>query len=71
MVVANHQTALDVLAVAHMWESFDKCTIVVKNELKYIPILGISLVLSGATFLKRGSSEHRSPIRSLKNSKCL
>ena len=27
MVLCNHQTALDVLAVAHMWESFDRCSI--------------------------------------------
>ena len=34
-----------------------KRTIVMKKELQYIPILGISLTLSGAIFLKRGNSE--------------
>ena len=63
MVVCNHQTALDVLAVAHMWESFDRCSVVMKKELKFIPILGQSLILSGAIFLNRGSSEARSLIQ--------
>ena len=63
VVLCNHQTALDVLAVAHMWESFDRCSVVMKKELKFIPILGQSLILSGAIFLNRGSSEARSLIQ--------
>ena len=57
VVVCNHQTALDVLSVSHMLESFDKCTFVVKKELKYVPVFGLGGYLSGCIFLNRGSSE--------------
>ena len=57
IVVCNHQTALDVLAVSHIWESFDQCTIIMKNELKFIPIIGQCITLCGTIFLQRGNSE--------------
>ena len=57
IVVCNHQTALDVLAASHIWESFERCTLILKKELKYIPILGQCIYLCGAIFLNRGSSE--------------
>ena len=57
VVVANHQTILDTLAVSHCWESFDRCTMIVKKELLYIPILGLTGYLSGSIFLNRGKSD--------------
>ena len=57
VVVCNHQTALDVIACSHVWESFDRCSMIVKNEIKYIPILGLAGILSGYIFLNRGQSE--------------
>ena len=57
VVVSNHQTALDVLAVAFILKSFNKCTFVVKKELKYIPILGLSGILAGCIFLNRSRNE--------------
>jgi len=57
VVVCNHQTALDVLATAHIWPSLDKCVMVAKKELKYAGSFGLCLSLCGAIFLDRGSSE--------------
>ena len=57
IVVCNHQTALDVLAVSHIWESFDQCTIIMKNELKFIPIIGQCITLCGTIFLQRSKKE--------------
>ena len=57
VVVANHQTILDTLAVSHCLESFDRCTMIVKKELLYIPILGLTGYLSGSIFLNRGKSD--------------
>ena len=57
VVLSNHQTALDVLAGAHIWESFEQCAVVAKKELLYLPILGLCGSLSGGIFLNRGSSE--------------
>ena len=57
VVVANHQTILDTLAVSHCYESFDRCTMIVKKELLYIPILGLTGYLTGGIFLNRGKSD--------------
>ena len=57
VIVCNHQTALDVIACSHIWESFDRCSMIVKKELKYIPILGLAGILSGYIFLNRGKSD--------------
>ena len=57
IVVCNQQTTLDVLAVAHIWESLDQCTIVVLKRVKFIPIIGQCMTLIGTVFLQRGNSE--------------
>ena len=57
VVVVNHQTILDTLAASHCYESFDRITMIVKKELLYIPILGLTGYLTGGIFLNRGKSD--------------
>jgi len=57
VVVCNHQSSIDVLAVQEMWSLFDKIVIVGKKALKYAGPFGLAMTLGGAIFVDRAKSE--------------
>ncbi|SCV05925.1 LANO_0H18206g1_1 [Lachancea nothofagi CBS 11611] len=53
ILVANHQSALDILMLGR---TFPKgCTVTAKSSLKWVPFLGWFMSLSGTLFLERGN----------------
>ncbi|CAG9536704.1 unnamed protein product [Cercopithifilaria johnstoni] len=49
--VCNHQSSIDIVVLSHFWPS--KCTVMMKNSLKYIPFFNFAAVLSRAIFVDR------------------
>lgn len=56
ILVANHQSELDVLILGRVFPR--GCTVTAKNSLKYVPFLGWFMTLSGTLFLKRGNTKN-------------
>ncbi|XP_017781817.1 PREDICTED: 1-acyl-sn-glycerol-3-phosphate acyltransferase alpha [Nicrophorus vespilloides] len=56
VIVANHQSSLDVLGMYDMWPIMDKCTVVAKKELFYIWPFGLASWLCGLIFIDRMNS---------------
>ncbi|GAB0088880.1 1-acyl-sn-glycerol-3-phosphate acyltransferase [Sergentomyia squamirostris] len=57
VIVANHQSSLDVLGMLDIWDVMDKCTVVAKKELFYAWPFGFSAWLGGLTFIDRNRGE--------------
>ncbi|XP_055680410.1 1-acyl-sn-glycerol-3-phosphate acyltransferase alpha [Lutzomyia longipalpis] len=57
VIVANHQSSLDVLGMLDIWDVMDKCTVVAKKELFYVWPFGLSSWLGGLIFIDRKSSD--------------
>lgn len=57
IVIANHQSSLDVLGIFEVMPLVEKCTIVCKKELKYFWPFGLAGLLCGLTFIDRMNSE--------------
>lgn len=57
IVVANHQSSLDILGMFDLWPVMDKCTIVAKKELFYAWPFGLGAWLCGLIFIDRMNSE--------------
>lgn len=57
VVVCNHQSSLDVLAVLQVWKLFDRAAMVAKRELQYTGTFGLGLKFCGTVFVDRASSE--------------
>ncbi|CAD6216435.1 GSCOCG00004593001-RA-CDS [Cotesia congregata] len=57
IVVANHQSSLDILGMFEMWPVMDKCTVVAKKELFYAWPFGLAAWLCGLIFIDRMNSE--------------
>lgn len=57
IIVANHQSSLDILGMFDLWPVMDKCTIVAKKELFYAWPFGLSAWLCGLIFIDRMNSE--------------
>uniref|UniRef100_A0A1I7Z2L5 1-acyl-sn-glycerol-3-phosphate acyltransferase n=1 Tax=Steinernema glaseri TaxID=37863 RepID=A0A1I7Z2L5_9BILA len=55
VLISNHQSSLDVFAMAHTWP--EQCTCMMKDSLKYIPGFNFACVLAHAIFVKRSSRE--------------
>ncbi|XP_055381962.1 1-acyl-sn-glycerol-3-phosphate acyltransferase-like [Condylostylus longicornis] len=53
VVIMNHQSALDLTAIAHIWPLIGNITTIAKKELLYIPFFGLGLWLSGFLFIDR------------------
>ncbi|XP_072935450.1 1-acyl-sn-glycerol-3-phosphate acyltransferase alpha-like [Epargyreus clarus] len=53
VIVANHQSTLDVTGMYHIWETADKVTAIVKKELFYVWPMGLAAYLGGAVFIDR------------------
>lgn len=55
VAISNHQSTLDILVLGRMFPK--GCTVTAKKSLKYIPLLGWFMTLSGTFFLDRSSRE--------------
>ncbi|KAK9511568.1 hypothetical protein O3M35_000200 [Rhynocoris fuscipes] len=53
IVVANHQSVLDILGLWNIWEVMDRCTVVSKKTLFYVPFFGQAAWLAGLIFIDR------------------
>ncbi|RMZ74954.1 hypothetical protein DV737_g5573, partial [Chaetothyriales sp. CBS 132003] len=51
VIVANHQTELDILFLGWIWPT--NCSVTAKRSLAYVPLLGWFMMLSGAIFIDR------------------
>jgi len=55
VVVANHQSAVDVLGLVHLWPHFRKMTIIAKSLLLYAGPFGAMMWLVGIRFINRSN----------------
>ncbi|EGI62764.1 PREDICTED: 1-acyl-sn-glycerol-3-phosphate acyltransferase alpha [Acromyrmex echinatior] len=57
IIVANHQSSLDILGMFDLWPVMDKCTAVAKKEIFYAWPVGLAAWLCGLIFIDRMNSE--------------
>ncbi|TDG42199.1 hypothetical protein AWZ03_011374 [Drosophila navojoa] len=57
IIVANHQSSLDVLGMFNIWHVMNKCTVVAKRELFYAWPFGLAAWLAGLIFIDRVRGE--------------
>lgn len=57
IIVANHQSSLDILGMLEIWPIMDKCTAVAKKELFYAWPFGLAAWLCGLIFIDRMNSD--------------
>ncbi|XP_001354866.3 1-acyl-sn-glycerol-3-phosphate acyltransferase alpha [Drosophila pseudoobscura] len=57
IIVANHQSSLDVLGMFNIWHVMNKCTVVAKRELFYVWPFGLAAWLAGLIFIDRVRGE--------------
>ncbi|XP_055546835.1 1-acyl-sn-glycerol-3-phosphate acyltransferase alpha-like [Wyeomyia smithii] len=57
VIVANHQSSLDVLGMFDFWHIMNKCTVIAKKELLYTGPFGIGAWLGGLVFIDRKNAE--------------
>ncbi|XP_024867563.1 1-acyl-sn-glycerol-3-phosphate acyltransferase alpha-like [Temnothorax curvispinosus] len=57
IIVANHQSSLDILGMFDLWPVMDKCTVVAKKEIFYAWPVGLAAWLCGLIFIDRMNSE--------------
>ncbi|XP_058978280.1 1-acyl-sn-glycerol-3-phosphate acyltransferase beta isoform X2 [Musca domestica] len=57
IIVANHQSSLDVLGMFNIWPVMNKCTVVAKRELFYAWPFGLAAWLAGLIFIDRVRGE--------------
>ncbi|XP_043253790.1 1-acyl-sn-glycerol-3-phosphate acyltransferase alpha [Colletes gigas] len=57
IIVANHQSSLDIMGMFQIWPVMDKCTVVGKKELFYAWPFGLAAWLCGLIFIDRMNSE--------------
>ncbi|KAG5897065.1 hypothetical protein JTB14_025881 [Gonioctena quinquepunctata] len=53
IILANHQSSLDVLGMFELWRTMDKCTVIAKKELLYSGPFGLAAYLCGIIFIPR------------------
>uniref|UniRef100_A0A7E4V8B4 1-acyl-sn-glycerol-3-phosphate acyltransferase n=1 Tax=Panagrellus redivivus TaxID=6233 RepID=A0A7E4V8B4_PANRE len=51
VIISNHQSSLDVIGMGKVWP--DRCTVMMKNSLKYVPFFNIAAILSCTVFVER------------------
>uniref|UniRef100_A0A1B6E5F2 1-acylglycerol-3-phosphate O-acyltransferase n=1 Tax=Clastoptera arizonana TaxID=38151 RepID=A0A1B6E5F2_9HEMI len=57
IIVANHQSSLDILGMFEIWPIMKKCTVVAKKELFYAWPFGLAAWLCGLIFIDRLNSD--------------
>ncbi|CAG9856602.1 unnamed protein product [Phyllotreta striolata] len=62
IVIANHQSSLDVLGMFNFWRVMDKCTVIAKKELLYAGPFGLAAYLCGLIFIPRVQAERAKAI---------
>ncbi|XP_038045970.1 1-acyl-sn-glycerol-3-phosphate acyltransferase alpha-like [Patiria miniata] len=55
IVVCNHQSTIDHIAMMEYWP--DRCSIMMKNSVKYLGPVGLAAMLSGVIFVSRTNRE--------------
>ncbi|EDW02920.1 1-acyl-sn-glycerol-3-phosphate acyltransferase alpha [Drosophila grimshawi] len=53
VVLMNHQSALDLCMLGHLWPVIGRATVVSKREILYIPFFGVGAWLWGTLFINR------------------
>jgi len=53
VVIMNHQSAVDLCVLAHLWPVIGRATVVSKKEVLYLPFFGIGAWLWGTLFINR------------------
>ncbi|KAJ9592759.1 hypothetical protein L9F63_015575, partial [Diploptera punctata] len=56
VIVANHQSMLDILGMFNIWHVMDKCAAVAKKELFYVWPFGLAAWLGGLVYIDRLNS---------------
>lgn len=56
IIVANHQSSLDILGMFDLWPVMDKCTVIAKKEIFYAWPVGLGAWLCGLIFIDRMNS---------------
>ncbi|CAK9812885.1 1-acyl-sn-glycerol-3-phosphate acyltransferase alpha [Anthophora quadrimaculata] len=57
IIVANHQSSLDIMGMFQIWPVMEKCTVVGKKEIFYAWPFGLAAWLCGLIFIDRMNSE--------------
>lgn len=57
VIVANHQSSIDILGMFELWPVMKRCTVVAKKELLYAGPFGLAAWLCGLVFIDRLNSE--------------
>ena len=57
VIVANHQSSLDIAGMFEIWPIMDKCTVIAKKEIFYAWPFGLAAWLCGLIFIDRINSD--------------
>ncbi|XP_033226916.1 1-acyl-sn-glycerol-3-phosphate acyltransferase alpha [Belonocnema kinseyi] len=57
VIVANHQSSMDILGMFEIWPVMDKCTVIAKKEIFYVWPFGLAAWLCGLIFIDRINSD--------------
>lgn len=57
IIVANHQSSVDILGMFDLWPVMDKCTAVAKKEIFYAWPVGLAAWLCGLIYIDRMNSD--------------
>ncbi|KAK0171905.1 hypothetical protein PV328_005295 [Microctonus aethiopoides] len=55
IVVINHQSAMDLIVLAELWPTLERCTVVSKKIILYLGTFGLASWLWGTIFIDRGN----------------
>ncbi|KAJ2946501.1 hypothetical protein O0L34_g12549 [Tuta absoluta] len=59
VLLLNHQTGLDLYALAVLWPLMERCTVVSKRSLQYLVPFGTAAWMWGTVFIDRGAQSAR------------
>ncbi|XP_024085230.1 1-acyl-sn-glycerol-3-phosphate acyltransferase alpha-like [Cimex lectularius] len=57
IIVVNHQSTIDALCSTKMYRHYGDCVGVARKEIKYLGLMGPSMVMGGYIFINRGNKE--------------
>lgn len=56
VIVANHQSTIDVLGMFNIWHVMDKCASIARKEVFYVFPFGLAAYLAGVVFIDRNNA---------------